>query len=999
MQIITKMTFALALVLVLPMVSGANSEGFNKPLDHTLIDKGRIAYWLEKRGEISSQDTPERQQAKVDQFINLFQSNNQRSFRLPKKYQRRDIVHGSKQSKNLTKISAVNAINTQVKVLAILIDFPDLPYNNNRLEVGDTDLFYSEYSAEHYRNLLYSQSGFAGPNGENFISAKQYYQQESGNSFDFSGTVLGWYRAKNTSDFYGTNVGANDKNAESLVVEAIEAAVEKGNIDLKDYDKKDPLDINENGNFDEPDGEIDHVLIIHSSIGEESGGGVLGSSAIWSHRFSIDESQSAITGSTIKVRNYTIQPIDSGAGVVVHEFGHDLGLDDEYDLKSTIIGAPVGSWSVMSAGSWLGDLRGTQPTVFSPLGREKLQESFGGNWINQKVIKASDLTKSALDVTITQASNHNGAVNQVKIELPARQEFFGQPQQGSYQLLADHKNQANFRYTKIIEVPDVANVTLSLWAKWNIDNGYDYAQIIVDGQALFNDFTTVNSPNISGVTHFITGKLAGTPWTELKFDMSVYRNKKITLYVDYVTDATDGGFGLSIDNIALIYNGKNHLVEGFEQTDEQPKITGEMPFSRITAYKDAAPDYYYVQLRSQAKLDIGLKGNNYEPGIVIWYGNEAYNDNNSSVHPGFGFISVVDADQSLIKHGDTEKQVRDAAFSLYPQASIPGDNHLEATNEFNDANDYSNKEQSQSGTKLPLWGINLLITEQATDNNTATISLSRTDFSFESKIAETINDLVVSFTHQTTSNYSLVSYLWDFGDGNTSPLAQPTHTYRKGGDYSVSLEITDTTGANIKTIKKVSISAALDITTTNTLNGFDVTLSSSTTGGVTPYTYLWDFGDDTTSSLSALTHSYSKVGNYTVTLSVTDAIGQQKKKNLDLTIKSTISVDFSHKITNQIVSFVGTVTDPIGNTTIKWDFGDNGTSTELSPTHNYATVGNYVVKIAASDDSGTTKTLSKNITISPVLKSTSDSKSGGALGMFLFVMLALTRVRKLRESR
>ncbi len=81
------------------------------------------------------------------------------------------------------------------KVLALLIDFPDLPWDDNRLTKEHTEMLYDRYEPSHYQDLLFSDKGYTGPNGENFISMRQYYESESGNSYSVSGQAAGWYRA------------------------------------------------------------------------------------------------------------------------------------------------------------------------------------------------------------------------------------------------------------------------------------------------------------------------------------------------------------------------------------------------------------------------------------------------------------------------------------------------------------------------------------------------------------------------------------------------------------------------------------------------------------------------------------------------------------------------------------------------------------------------------------------------------------------------------------
>ena len=96
----------------------------------------------------------------------------------------------------------------------------------------------------------------------------------------------GWVSADKPAKFYGEREGdIRDLNAPDLILEAVEKAVATFNINLQDYDLTDLDDIDGDGITNEPNGIIDHVMVFHSSIGEEAGGGVLGTDAIWSHRF------------------------------------------------------------------------------------------------------------------------------------------------------------------------------------------------------------------------------------------------------------------------------------------------------------------------------------------------------------------------------------------------------------------------------------------------------------------------------------------------------------------------------------------------------------------------------------------------------------------------------------------------------------------------------------------------------------------------------------------
>ena len=148
-------------------------------------------------------------------------------------------------------------------------------------------MYYPEYTPEHYQNLLFSSSGYAGPNGENLISMHQYYQQQSRGTYGVTGQVMGWYTAEKPAAYYGDN--NNSIAVRELVREALTQIGKDPEFDWARFDKEDRYDYNNNGNYNEPDGMIDHLMIFHSSIGEEAGGGDLGENAIWSHRWNLGE--------------------------------------------------------------------------------------------------------------------------------------------------------------------------------------------------------------------------------------------------------------------------------------------------------------------------------------------------------------------------------------------------------------------------------------------------------------------------------------------------------------------------------------------------------------------------------------------------------------------------------------------------------------------------------------------------------------------------------------
>lgn len=725
--------------------------------DFGVVNKDRILYWLEKRGELSANASDEEKQQAFESYIADRMSN--QNNKLPKSLMNKQAkvnktVKASiieKQSVKSTSVQKVDEdVDNTIKVLAIMIDFPDLRYNDNGLSAFDTDMYYSDYPMSHYQDLLFSPTGFTGPSGQNLESAYQYYQQESGNTFAFSGETFGWYTAENNAEYYGANnndprndFNQDDVNVADLVIEAVEKAIALGQIDLNDYDKISEIDHDGDGILDEPDGIVDHIMIFHSSIGEESGGGDLGSNAIWSHRsavFNADYPQSSddfavsVEGSALRVYSYTITPIDASVGVVVHEFGHVLGVPDEYDLTNDATGAPVQAWSVMGSGSWLGSPRGSEPVSFSPYAKEFFQNKYGGNWVNQQRVTFSDSTNETL--SLVSASTHSDSVDQIRVDLPIIPRSFGEPFTGEYQYYSnqgnDLQNTLSFNTTLGTNSP-----TLSMKARWNIEQDYDFVLVSINGNVVSGNHTSASNQYYSFIRNFISGDSADISgasadlgWVDLTFDLSNYSGRNVDIAITYVTDTSISGYGFVADDIKVTSGTTTTFSNGAE-TLTSISLDG---FSRIDDTVEGDNHYYYVQLRDHTGTDSSLASLDYDTGVLIWYRDEAVDNNNVSDHAGELFLGVVDADQNLITRNgsprNTEIQIRDAAFSLYDQSLNinTGSNDTALTNNsvFNDSDDYTSPDQPKSGIILPELGVNIEVITQAGDSSTASIVLSNT---------------------------------------------------------------------------------------------------------------------------------------------------------------------------------------------------------------------------------------------------------------------------------
>jgi PKD repeat protein len=133
----------------------------------------------------------------------------------------------------------------------------------------------------------------------------------------------------------------------------------------------------------------------------------------------------------------------------------------------------------------------------------------------------------------------------------------------------------------------------------------------------------------------------------------------------------------------------------------------------------------------------------------------------------------------------------------------------------------------------------------------------------------------VSFA-DTSRGYVPMSYAWDFGDGTTSDRQNPTHTYTKNGEYTVSLTTTNQYGSDTKTVKgfiAVGNPPVADFSVTPTSGTIPLTVTFTDTSGNAPTAWHWDFGDGATSDEENPSHTYTQAGTYTVRLKVSNVFG------------------------------------------------------------------------------------------------------------------------------
>jgi len=235
---------------------------------------------------------------------------------------------------------------------------------------------------------------------------------------------------------------------------------------------------------------------------------------------------------------------------------------------------------------------------------------------------------------------------------------------------------------------------------------------------------------------------------------------------------------------------------------------------------------------------------------------------------------------------------------------------------------------------------------------------------------------VVTFTD--LSSNSPTSWVWDFGDGSTGTGAKPDHVYRTTGVYDVTLTASnpDLTTSRTKNqyITVLNIPRA-DFSADKTRGGapMDVNFIDQSSGS--PASWKWDFGDGSTSTEQNPVHQYTTLGSYTVTLTVSNANGQDTTAKTAY-IVTTLAPVAEFKADRQVgkAPFVVHFTDlSNGNpTTWSWEFGDGTGSNDQNPSHIYMNEGAYDVRLTVTNQYGSdsvfkTGTSSATVTAAPVV--------------------------------
>lgn len=320
------------------------------------------------------------------------------------------------------------------------------------------------------------------------------------------------------------------------------------------------------------------------------------------------------------------------------------------------------------------------------------------------------------------------------------------------------------------------------------------------------------------------------------------------------------------------------------------------------------------------------------------------------------------------KHEDpTPKPV--ALFTYSPNTNLVAPVTISFQNKSTDATDYL--WETSDGETSTAREVNLAIRsggsvtmtltvtgKGGTDSYSRTITVANTPVTTTQPVAgftySPAQNLVAPATVTfTNTSVNATSYKWDFGDGTTTTDANPVKEFIKAGTFKVKLTAIGKTSSSESTaditLNGTSTVPVADFTYSPATNLTAPVKISFTNTSRNATSYSWNFGDGTTSTSTSPSKDFTKVGDYTVKLTATDAKNQTSQKTVTISVKAPVTqpiADWTWAASNLKVTFTNASKNA---TSYSWNFGDGATTTASNPTHDYVKAGTYTVTLTASD--------------------------------------------------
>lgn len=276
------------------------------------------------------------------------------------------------------------------------------------------------------------------------------------------------------------------------------------------------------------------------------------------------------------------------------------------------------------------------------------------------------------------------------------------------------------------------------------------------------------------------------------------------------------------------------------------------------------------------------------------------------------------------------------------------------------------------------YAVKLIVTDtsgnQAETQQTVQVDLNRAPVATFTADVSGLN-VVLDASGSSDPDGSIVSYAWDFGDGAIDSGVQSNHSYEFGGEYSVTLIVTDNQGAQTFATQTVIAAGAPDAEFTVSANALTVSVDAHESSDFNPISrYTWYWGETGSSNSYGITatHTYKAAGTYPVALQITDVTGKTDVVTHSVTVALVTSptpplASFSYVTTDLKASFNASGSSSSDSTlkTYAWDFNDGHTGSGVTTTHSYTSGGAYSVKLTVTDALGLNDSKTRSVTVSP----------------------------------
>ena len=233
----------------------------------------------------------------------------------------------------------------------------------------------------------------------------------------------------------------------------------------------------------------------------------------------------------------------------------------------------------------------------------------------------------------------------------------------------------------------------------------------------------------------------------------------------------------------------------------------------------------------------------------------------------------------------------------------------------------------------------------------------------------------VSFTASASGGTPPFRFDWDFGDGATltDGGANLLHAYGSPGSFLVVVTVNDSLGVRATAsasvdVRALPLLAVFAHAPSDSTVGDEVFFSASASGGLSPYSFDWDFGDSESETGNPVTHAFGDPGLFPVTLTVTDSLGTTTTVVSSvvvnaLPLQASFTVAPTSPFVGDSVTFTGSATGGALPYRFEWDFGDASPGSGASVDHAFASGGTYTVLLTVYDAGGTSVTALDSIVV------------------------------------